>query len=116
MPIGDWLNLAVGKSCNIGNLGVAERSDSFAAGWSLALFLVGGKVEGDEEEEVRAEYSHSRESCEFLTSTLSCIGHPWPVGGGKVCVRCEVNETWAKLAHAGWEQNLASYQDQSRIG
>jgi hypothetical protein len=89
-----WDNLAVGESSNIWDLSILEGTSSLATSWALSILLVGGDVEGDEEEEVGAEDTHARESCEFLSGALSCVWHPWPVGGGEVGVGRKVNEDW----------------------
>ena len=78
-------DLAVGESSDIRDLSVLQGSRRFAAGRSLSIFLVGREVEGDEEEEVRAEYTHAGESREFLAGAFARVWHPWEVG------RCEIS-------------------------
>ena len=51
--------LAMGEGGDIGNLGLTQRACGFAPSGTFALFLVGCDVEGDEEEEVRADYAHA---------------------------------------------------------
>jgi len=48
--------------------------------------LVGGGVEGDEEEEVRGEDADSGDSGEFFTGAGAVIGHIVEVGAGEVGV------------------------------
>jgi hypothetical protein len=48
-------DLSMGKSCNVWKLGILERTRSLAARGALSILLVGRNVEGDEEEEVRAD-------------------------------------------------------------
>lgn len=75
-----WVDLAVGESSNIRELGSHEGASGFAACGAFAVLLVGCEVEGDEQEEVGADYAHAGESSEFLSSAFSCIRHPWEVG------------------------------------
>lgn len=42
----------MGDSGDVGELGVLEGAGGLAAGGALAILLVGGDVEGNEEEEV----------------------------------------------------------------
>jgi hypothetical protein len=65
---------------DIGDLGIFQGAGGFAACRSLSVFLVGCKVEGDEEEEVRADDAHACESREFLSGALASVRHPLPVG------------------------------------
>lgn len=46
------VDLAMGDSGDVGELGVLEGAGGLAAGGALAILLVGGDVEGNEEEEV----------------------------------------------------------------
>lgn len=62
------------------------------AGGALAALLVGGKVEGNEENQVRAEDRDARESSKFLASTLARVGHPSEVSRCEVGVRGEVDK------------------------
>jgi len=87
-----WRLASVHKSCNIGNLSILERASGFATSWAFAILLVGSEVERDEEEKIGADYSHSGESGEFLSSAFARIWHPWEIGGGEVGVGREVDE------------------------
>lgn len=69
-----------------------HASETLSAGRSLALLLVGGEVEGDEQNEVRADGNDTRESSKLLARALSSVGHPGEVGRGEVGVRGEVDE------------------------
>jgi len=53
------VELAIGESSYVWNLGTNKGASSFAAGRTLSVFRVGCKVEGDKEEEVRADYAHA---------------------------------------------------------
>lgn len=69
--------------------GVAARTSS------LGGLLVGGKVEGDEEEEVRAQDAHTGKSGKLFTSAATGIGSPWEVSVREIGVGSEVNESWS---------------------
>jgi hypothetical protein len=81
-----WVDLAIGESCNIWDLSILERTSCLSASWSLSVLLVRCEVEGDEQEEVRAENTHTGECGEFLTGALSVVWKVWEVGGGEVGV------------------------------
>lgn len=85
-------DLSMGKSCNIWELRILERACSLAACGALSIFLVGCDVEGDEQEEVRADDTDAREGGKLLTGAFAVIRHPWEVGRGEVGVRCEIDE------------------------
>lgn len=70
----------------VGKRSLGHASEALSAGRGLALLLVGGKVEGDEEDEVGADGDDTGESSELLAGALAGIGHPGEVGGGEVCV------------------------------
>jgi len=76
----------------VGERSLAHSAHSLASGRALAILLVGGEVERDEEEEVRAEDTNTREGSELLTRALPGVGEPRPVGRNEVGVRSEVNE------------------------
>ena len=92
VAFGCWVDLAAGEGSDIWNLSILEGTSSLTASWALAVLLVGREVEGDEEEEVRANDAHAGEGSKFLSSTLTSIWQPWEVGRGEVGVGCEVNE------------------------
>jgi len=62
-----------------------------------STFRVRGDVEGDEEEQVGAENDATSDRSELLSCALTMIGHPGPVGGGKIGVRGIVDKT--KIDH-----------------
>lgn len=64
----------------------------------LALFLVGGEVEGDEEEEVGGEDADAGERGELLAGALAAGREVGKVGAGEVGVGGEVDEAcgWGK--------------------
>lgn len=72
---------------------------------NLGGFLVGGDVEGDEEEQVRGDDSNTGESGKLLTSTLAHVWSPGEVDGGEVGVRCEVDESCSMLVSVGSNLN-----------
>ena len=82
----------------IGEGSLRHAANGLAAGRALAVLLVGGEVERDEEEEVGAEDTHAGESSELLTGAPAGIGKPRPVGGGEVGPRSEVDEACRVLA------------------
>jgi hypothetical protein len=85
-------HLSMGKGCNVWELGILERARSLAACGALSVFLIGRNVEGDEEEEVRADDTDTREGGELLAGAFAMVRHPWKVGRGEVGVRCEIDE------------------------
>jgi len=87
------VDFAVGESRDIWKLGIFEGSCCLATGWALSILLVSCQVEGDEEDEVGADYAHACECCKLLAGAVSCIWHPLEVGRGEVGVRGEVDES-----------------------
>jgi hypothetical protein len=77
----------------VGKRSLRHASEALSAGRSLALLLVGGEVEGDEQNEVRADGNDTGESSKLLARALSSVGHPGEVGRGEVGIRGEVDET-----------------------
>lgn len=75
----------------VGQRSLAHAAQGLASG-SLAVLLVGGEVEGDEENQVRAEDANASKGSKLLTSALASIGHVGEVGRGEVGVRGEVDE------------------------
>ena len=62
----------------------------------LTGLLVRCEVEGDEEEEVRAENAHTSERGKFLASAFTAVWQVGKVGGCEISVRGEVDETWGQ--------------------
>lgn len=110
-PSLDYLGLArachraVGAASGLGALGTGRGRNfkvphvdqrflaSVAAGTSsLGGLIVGGNVEGDEQDQVGADDADTSQGSEFLTGTLAHVGKPREVGRGEVGVRGEVNE------------------------
>lgn len=90
--------LAVNDGARVGKRSLGHSADSLAASGALPILLVGGEVEGDEEEEVRAENTDTGEGSKLLTRALAGGGHPGPVSRSEVSVRREVDEAFdAKL-------------------
>lgn len=110
------VDLTTGEGGDVWNLCVLEGARSLASGGPLSVLLVGGQVEGNEEDEVGADDAHSGEGSEFLAGAVTRVGHPWPVGRGEVGVGREVDEAWVLLARKVSESDVKTYQDQSRIG
>jgi hypothetical protein len=77
----------------VGKRGLRHAAEALSAGRGLSLLLVGGEVEGDEEDEVRADGDDTRESSKLLARALASVGHPLEVGRGEVGVRGEVDES-----------------------
>jgi hypothetical protein len=71
---------------------VGHASEGLASTRRLSSLLVRGEVEGDEENEVRADNNNTSKGGKLLSSTLAGVGHPGEICKGKVCVRCEVDE------------------------
>lgn len=96
------LSAAVGVAGNgLGNVvRVRERSLAHTpeglASLRLAALLVGREIEGDEEDEVRAEDTNTSEGGKLLTCALASVRHPGPVGRGEVGVGGEVDEACHK--------------------
>lgn len=76
----------------VGEGSLGHASKALAAARRLALLLVCGEVEGDEEDQVGAEGDHTGKGSKLLASALASVGHPGPVGRGEVGVRGEVDE------------------------
>lgn len=81
------------KVGRVGKGSLRHTTDGLSTARSLAIFAVGSKIEGDEEEEVGADDGNTGEGREFLSRALPGIGEPGPVGGGEVSPGCEVDET-----------------------
>ncbi|KAI6755183.1 hypothetical protein HG531_004289 [Fusarium graminearum] len=77
----------------VGKRSLGHAAEALSAGRGLSLLLVGGEVEGDEEDEVRADGDDTGESSKLLARALASIGHPLEVGRGEVGVRGEVDES-----------------------
>lgn len=88
------LGLARNEIVGVRQRGLRHATETLAV-VGLALLLVSGDVEGDEEDQVRSKNADSRESGEFLACALAMVGHPLEVGGSEVCVRGKVDEAYA---------------------
>ena len=60
--------------------GLAHPPHSFAAAGALAVLLVRGEVERDEEEQIRAENSNTRKGRKLLASAPAGARKPLEVG------------------------------------
>lgn len=58
----------------------------------LAVLPIGGQIERDEQDQVRAENADASEGSELLARAFSSIGQPWPVSGCEVGPGREVHE------------------------
>lgn len=85
-----------GNVVRVGKRSLGHAAQGLAGGRAglLGVLLVGGEVEGDEENQVRAEGDDTREGSELLAGALAGVGEPGPVRGGEVGVRGEVDEAW----------------------
>lgn len=91
------LGTAVGGTGGGGDLEVLHVDEGLLAGVAaraanLGSLVVGGNVEGDEEEQVGGDDTNTSEGSELLTSALAHVGSPGEVDGGEVGVRSEVDE------------------------
>lgn len=80
------------NNVRVGERGLGHLAERLAGAGSLLVRLIGGKVEGDEENQVRADDTHTSEGSELLASALAGIGHPGVVGRGEVGVGGKVDE------------------------
>lgn len=69
-----------------------DKSASCPGPTLLLGLVVGGDVEGDEEQEVRAEDGHASKGGKLLTGAGAHVGHPGEVAAREVGVRGKVNE------------------------
>ena len=72
--------------------GLRHAAEGLASARRLLVTLVGGNVEGDEEDEVRGEDADSGDGGEFFARALAGVGEPREVGAGEVGVGGEVDE------------------------
>lgn len=92
------VGLAVGLAVDGGvdGQGVGQGSLAHAAerlaGRRLAALLVRGKVEGDEEDQVRRQDAHAGKGGKLLAGAAAGVGHAGEVGRGEVGVRGKVDE------------------------
>lgn len=94
--------ISLGSSSRRGDLEVAHVDQGLLASVAartadLGFLLIGGDVEGDEQEQVGGDDTDTSESSEFLTGALAHVGGPREVSRGEVSVRSEVDK-------ACWEQ------------
>lgn len=97
--LGAAIGLGTGRR---GDLEVSHIDQGLLAGVAtrtanLGGLLVGGDVEGDEQEQVRGDDGNTSESGELLTGALAHVWSPWEVGGGEVSVGGEVDEACGAL-------------------
>ena len=93
-----------------------QRACSPAAALGHRL-LVGGEVEGEEEEEVRGDDADTGDGSELLASALAHVGDVGPVGAGEVGEGGEVDEACGLLVlNEGTGSNGKAYQGRGRIG
>jgi hypothetical protein len=82
----------VGKRC------LRHATKGLAGARCLAVLLVRGEIEGDEENEVGGERANTSKGGKLLASALSSAWHPWEVGRGEVSVRREVDEAYSSIS------------------
>ena len=92
--LGAAVGLGTGRG---GDLKVPHVDERFLASVAartanLGVLLVGGNVEGDEQQQVRGDDTNTSERSELLTGALTHVGSPGEVGGGEVGVRGKVDE------------------------
>ena len=75
-------------------LHINQSLSAGVAAWTSGLggLLVGGKIEGDKEEEIGAQDAHAGKSGKFLTGAAACIRSRWEVSMGEISVGSKVNE------------------------
>ena len=56
------------------------------------IFLISGEIEADEQQQIAAQYTHTRKRCEFFTGAFPSCGERREVGTAEVCVGGEVDE------------------------
>lgn len=76
----------------VGKRSLAHSSEALSAAGCLAVPLVGGEVERDEEEEVRAENADAGEGSKLLARARADIGHVGEVRRSEIGVRRKVDE------------------------
>lgn len=75
------LSIGAGEGRGVGEVGersLAHATQRLARGL-LAILLVSGGIERDEEDQVRAQDTDARESGKLLASALARVGHPGEV-------------------------------------
>jgi hypothetical protein len=73
-------------------LSLRHASEGLASTGRFSFLLVRGEVEGDEENEVRADNNNTSKGGILLSSTLASVGYPGKICRGEVSVRCKVDE------------------------
>ena len=82
-----------GRDFHLAHVDRGSGGSAAALTASLAGLFVGGEVKGDEKEEVGGEDADAGEGGEFFTGTFPVTGEVGEVGGGKVGVGGEVDES-----------------------
>lgn len=77
----------------VGQRSLGHATEGLAGAWCLLIALVGGNIEGDEQDEVRAEDANTSEGSEFLSGAFTVVGHVGEVARSEVGVRGEVDES-----------------------
>jgi hypothetical protein len=83
-----------GNGVGLRHRGLGHASDCLACTRRLAVLLVGGEVEGDEEDEVRADGDDAGERSELLSGALAHGGQRGEVGRAEVGVGRKVDEAY----------------------
>lgn len=58
----------------------------------LSSFFISSEVEGDEQQEIRAENPHARKRSEFFSGTFAIARQLREVGRTEICIRSKVDE------------------------
>ena len=65
---------------------------------ALLRLVVGGDVEGNEQDEVRRDNSDSGKRSEFFSRTLATVRHPLEVSGSEIRIRSKVDKPWCSVS------------------
>lgn len=71
---------------------LGHASEGSAGTRRLAILVVCGEVEQDEENKVRTDNDNPGKCGKFLSSTVACSRHPGKICRGKVSVRGKIDE------------------------
>ncbi len=78
----------------VGQRSLAHAAQRLARRLLATRLLVGRRIEGDEENKVRAENGDTGERSKLLAGASASVGHEREIGRGEVCVRGKVDEAY----------------------